>query len=559
MVSSRGLPHNPNAERWLIGALLAGQDRFGRSTLADLGDLETIDFYDCRHQMIMRTILDRRDRGESCDALAVAEDLERRGLLAEATGDAGAIFLVQLMDETPSVLHLDEWTKAIRDAAIQRETLLKAKSLAAGLHDPTADPSLLAEEADRLAALIRSGKKTKSRPHLELVRVSEVEAQAVEWLWPNRVPLGKLTLLCGDPGLGKSHLTADIAARVTTGSRWPDDPAPCLPGSVILFSAEDDVADTIRPRLERAGADVTKVHVLESVKARNPKTGIMERRSFSLADDLPALEQNLQTIGDVKLLVIDPVSSYTGGVDSHKNAEVRSLLAPLAELAQRYGVAVLAVTHLSKGAGGKAVYRATGSLAFAAAARAVWMIAKDLDEPTKRLLLPVKCNIAPELSGLSFHIQSDFGGSFVAWDANPIPMTADGYLLAESKQQENRSHDPTALDQAVAFLENQLADGPMLTTELKSGATANGISAKTLERARDRSGVKARKREDRKWEVYFPDRDQRQSLHHGEVDDVGGIDGVDLLNPDQCSQQDRQERQRCQDIQEDHVGDLLPD
>ncbi|MDX1965775.1 MAG: AAA family ATPase, partial [Planctomycetaceae bacterium] len=437
-------------------------------------------------------------------------------------------FLMQLMEEAPDIWHTAEWVRLIREASVRRDALIRAKSLAAELNDPSADPALLADDAERLAKLIRTRERPQARPQLQLVRVADVEPEPVTWLWPNRIPLGKLTLLCGDPGLGKSHLTTDIAARVTRGDRWPDDPTRCQIGSVILFSAEDDVADTIRPRLDRAGADVRKVHVLESVKAPNPKTGVMERRSFSLGEHLPALEQCLQTIGDVRLLVIDPVSSYTGKTDSHKNAEVRTLLGPLADLAQRYDVAVLAVTHLSKGSGGKAVYRATGSLAFAAAARAVWMLARDLDDPAKRVLLPVKCNVAKELTGLAFKIRDDGGGSFVAWDADPVPMTADEYLAAEAKRQDKpEGDDATALGVAVDFVKEQLSAGPMLSAELAAGASANQIKSKTLERARNNLGCKARKRGDGKWEVLLPGHEQRQTPHRGDVDGVDVLGDVD--------------------------------
>ena len=193
--------------------------------------------------------------------------------------------------------------------------------------------------------------------------VASVDRQQLEWLWPGRIPLGKLTLMCGDPGLGKSFVTLDMAARVSTGDPWPDTSLLRQPaGGVVLFNAEDDLADTIAPRLDRMGADDKRIVAIEGVAVQS------QQRHFSLEIDLPRLEEVLDDNPDARLVVIDPVSAYCGSVDSHKNADVRGLLAPLANLASRRRVAIVCVTHLSKSGGNKAVYRAMGSLAFAAAA-----------------------------------------------------------------------------------------------------------------------------------------------------------------------------------------------
>lgn len=387
--------------------------------------------------------------------------------------------------------------EALREAQFQRKRRQKLAELERLPRD-----RFLRETHNWLASLSES----RPRAEIALTNVSTVEPKSVSWLWPNRIPAGKLSLLCGDPGLGKSHATMDIAARVSNGWQWPDDPTTSPPGKVIIFSAEDDIADTIRPRLDRAGADVRNVYCLESVTTPDPKTGELKHAAFSLAEHVPLLADSVNKLGNVKLIIIDPVSSYTGTTDSHKNAEVRTMLAPLVDLAEAQGFAILAVTHLSKGAGGKAVYRATGSLAFAAAARAVWMLAKDLDDPSRRLLLPVKCNIAPELSGLAFCIQSDSGGSFVAWEADPVAMTGDGYLAEEQKRQTSgKEDDESARSEAVEFLKDRLAAGPVVSKDLEADAKEHGIKQRTLERAVKELQVKSRKRGDGKWEKYIPE------------------------------------------------------
>jgi len=188
-----------------------------------------------------------------------------------------------------------------------------------------------------------------------------VNEETVNWLWPNRIALGKLNLLVGDPGLGKSFITCDLAARVSTGAAWPDGAPNDGPGGVLLLNAEDGPADTIKPRLRVAHADMERIAYMPYVD---------KGRFFSLSKHIGFLAENAATIPGLKLIVLDPVSAFLSGVDSHKNTDVREALAPLSALAEQTGAAVLAVSHLNKGVG-QAVYRATGSLAFTAASRSV--------------------------------------------------------------------------------------------------------------------------------------------------------------------------------------------
>jgi len=155
-------------------------------------------------------------------------------------------------------------------------------------------------------------------PKAILRNLDDVERQLLEWLWPGRIPLGKLTLLAGDPGLGKSFVTLDIAARVSRGDSWPDTPLlKQSAGNVVLFNAEDDLADTIAPRLDQAKADDTRIVAVEGVAAFG------QRRHFSLEHDLPRLEEVLKNHSDTRLVVIDPIAAYCGNIDSHRNTDVR--------------------------------------------------------------------------------------------------------------------------------------------------------------------------------------------------------------------------------------------
>lgn len=262
-----------------------------------------------------------------------------------------------------------------------------------------------------------------------IVRLCDVAPRPLEWLWPGRIPLGKLSLICGDPGTGKSLLVADLAARVSAGLAWPDAPAHRAAGDVWLISLEDDLADTIRPRLDAAGAAVSRVHALPDV--------------FSLDAVLARLDGALAGTQGARLLIIDPIAACLGKVDSHKNADVRGALAPLALMAARRGVAVVCIHHLNKSATGPALYRAAGSLAFAAAARAVWLVATDRDDKRRRLFLPIKNNLAEALTGLAYRIEGDKARAVgrIAWDPRPIEASADEALAVLTSEDTDRRRD----------------------------------------------------------------------------------------------------------------------
>lgn len=317
-----------------------------------------------------------------------------------------------------------------------------------------------------------------------LRRLSDVQPEEVQWLWPGRMAIGKINLLFGDPGLGKSFITLDMAARVSTGRCWPDG-TPCEKGSVILLNCEDDLADTIRPRLDAACADVANIVALEGVKMPG-ENGRMIERSFSLAD-LPILADAVRSAPGVRLVVIDPVSAYLADSDSHKNAEIRGLLAPLARLAADHRLAVVMVTHMSKAAGGRAMYRAMGSLAFIAAARSAWVVAKDKDDPRRRLFLPAKNNIGNDETGLAYNITD----GMVAWERDPVTMSVDEALGAENGggDEPRRGPEPVIQDEARRWLLHLLSDGAVAVARIKAESQAAGMAWRTVHRAADSLGA----------------------------------------------------------------------
>jgi len=297
-------------------------------------------------------------------------------------------------------------------------------------------------------------------------------------------------MLAGHPGLGKSQVTVSMAAVITTGGSWPVDRTPCKRGAVIILSAEDDLADTIRPRLEAADADLDRCHIATAVREPN-KDGAAVTRCFNLAADIERLGSLAEKIGDVALIVIDPITAYLGGVDSHKNADVRALLAPLAAMAAEREVAIVCVSHLTKSGNTEAMLRVMGSLGFVAAARAAYLVAKDPEDPDRRLFLPMKNNIAEDRGGLAFWVRgrdlrNGIGTSCVEWDSEPVSMTADE-AMAPVGDPEERS----ALEDAKKFLRGLLANGLVSSKQVRANAREEGYAQPTIRRAQQALGIKA--------------------------------------------------------------------
>lgn len=396
----------------------------------------------------------------------------------------------------PAQLH----AMSCRVEAMQPGVDLARDDLLAAEREPMfrkVDANVLAALSGGLQVSARVAATPQEHPSTIVVRrMSDIEAKPISWLWPGRIARGKVSMIAGHPGLGKSQVTAALAAVVTTGGKWPVDRTACDRGSVILLNAEDDAADTIRPRLEAAGADVTRIEIIEAVADGYHADGSENRRGFNLKADLGALDTLLAARRDVALVVIDPVSAYLSGVETHVNADVRAVLAPLGELAARHGVAIVCVSHLNKAGANKpgagdALLRVSGSLAFVAAARAAYIVVRDAENNARRLLLPAKNNVGKDQAGLAFSVESYQlpGGietSRVLWEPEPVTVTADEAMAAPATDE-----DRTMTDEAVAFLRAALSGGArLLGREIKRDAIDAGISDKALRSARIRLGIK---------------------------------------------------------------------
>ena len=321
---------------------------------------------------------------------------------------------------------------------------------------------------------------------LRIVKASEVKIKPVKWLWPGVLAQGKLVIIAGEPGLGKSQISLFVCATVSNGGEWPVSGEVSEKGSSLILSAEDGVEDTIVPRLTAAGADLSKIEILQAVKLGKGK-----ERSFDLTKDVDRLRDATRDKDDVRLIVVDPISAYLGGTDSHKNADVRAALTPIIEFAEEIGACLLCVSHLNKTKQVSALSRITGSIAFAASARSLYLVARDPEDPNLRLMLSLKNNLAKETHGFRYQIEekslSEVTASYVSWKNDIVELSPE-----EVMNNQNASYGNN--EAATKFLLEALEDGSEIPAkEINSEGLELGFSTKVLWKAKEKIGVKSRK------------------------------------------------------------------
>lgn len=327
---------------------------------------------------------------------------------------------------------------------------------------------------------------------VELIRASTIAPQPVSWLWNGWLAQGKLHVFGGAPGTGKTTISMNLAATVSTGGCWPDGSRAPV-GDVLIWSGEDSAEDTLVPRLRAAEADLDRIFFIDTLRDKRGQ------RPFDPARDMARLEEKLRDSGNIRLMIVDPIVSAVSG-DSHKSAEVRRALQPLVDLADRRGIALLGITHFSKGTGGRdPVERITGSLAFGALARVVLVAAKRQDGgvvgEASRVFLRAKSNVGPDSGGFGYDLQQDevqgcsgIVSSLVVWGH---AIEGEAREILESAESSDDDGEGGTLVHAKRFLAGLLEGGPVCQPTIKRDAEGAGYSWATIRRAKKALGVEA--------------------------------------------------------------------
>jgi hypothetical protein len=317
---------------------------------------------------------------------------------------------------------------------------------------------------------------------VEAIPVSQITPKAIQWLWPNRLALGKLAILDGDPNLGKSLVTLDLCARITTGRPFPNGSPSPGPANVLVINGEDGTEDTVKPRLAALQADLDRVFVVHRKECSG--SSLLLR----LPSDVAVLARLIEQTG-AKLVVIDPIVAFLDpGVQVASDASVRQALQPLIDLAQRFQCVILLVRHLNKTASHAAMYRGGGSIGFVGVCRSAWLVARAPKNPRQCILAEVKNNLAGPQTSLRYEVVAPAGEvARVNW-LGLCSLNADQVLAIAAK-----SRMGTAIVRATEFLQVFLKDGPRISGEIWEAAGECCFGERTLGKAKKQLKVASKK------------------------------------------------------------------
>lgn len=305
----------------------------------------------------------------------------------------------------------------------------------------------------------------RDEPNLKLINMEQVEVEKIDWLLYPFIPFGKVTIVQGDPGEGKTTMVLQIIAKLTKGEAvlpsGSDEPAleaktmDLEPVNVIYQTAEDGLGDTIKPRLLSAGADCSRVMVIDD---NDQALTMMDAR----------LEEAIIKT-KARLVVLDPIQGFLGAaVDMHRANEIRPLMKRVAVLAEKYHCAIILIGHMNKNSNGKSSYRGLGSIDFQAAARSVLIVGRIKDEPEIRVVCHVKSSLAPEGKSIAFRLDKDTGFEWIG----EYDISADDLLSGDNRGQK--------IHEAKEFLKEILVSGSVAQTKVAEEAESRGIKKKTL-------------------------------------------------------------------------------
>ena len=455
-------PRDVPAERNLIGSVLASPE-----AMAGVGEVVADrDFFDPELRTIYSAVAKRHASGNPIDPSLVAADV------ANAIEDAHSK-LSDIAATAPDARNAVQYARIVSDFSVMRQLLTITDGVRSGVHDRQ-DIGELVENLAYDVSELRRGHR--GGPRADVVSLAGVEPMRTEWIWRQWIPAGTMSLLDGDPGLGKSTITIDLAARISNGWALPPvlSSAPVYrPANVVMMSAEDDLQRTIRQRVGAADADLHRLHVITSMDNND--------RLPELPKDIPAIQRVVEKL-DASLLVIDPLAAFIGqGVDTHRDSDVRRCLHRLARMAEESGVAVLLVRHLTKEAGKIAKYRGGGSIGIIGAARSAMIVAEHPKDDCC-VLASTKSNLGPTPGSLQYRIRSARDTSNIEW-LGSTPLSANDLVLAKPAKQSPK------VDQCVELLLDMLADKPIGAKEATARCTKAGFSDSTIKRARKKAKV----------------------------------------------------------------------
>jgi hypothetical protein len=454
---SRVPPYDENAERSLLGACLLKAEAITRA----IEVVSPEDFYRPAHALVFDAVLALHIKGAAVDPTTVAAELAQAGQLELAGGLAE---LISLQSDTPSTGNAGRYAGIVADRSLMRRFIAVGGEIAEMGYSMPEDLDAAAERAHELLGRLNGA----GRSPLVIRSFADIEQEPVEWVWQDRIPRRAVTIMAGDPGVGKSFVAIALAAGLSVGAALPGAKA-IGPTGTIIVSYEDAAEVTLKARIKACAADQRLIFNLDGVA-----DGI-GLRAFR-PDDSPRLERELERRPEVGLVVVDPVGSLLAGkLDMGRDNEVRGALQPLVDLADRRNVAVLAVMHLRKEDTARVIYRVGGSMGgFVGLARSVLVVCKE-EASGRRAVTHPKCNVGRETESVEYVLGADgtFAWKGVAKDLSAEEMLASGQQVAETKR-----------DQAGEWLTKYLrSHGHVRRDDVYRAGRRRNFSPGTLRRA----------------------------------------------------------------------------
>lgn len=477
------------AERAVLGAIITDN-----SLLSQAAVLQAQDFGNSAHRLIFGTIAELSKAGTAADIITVTQALTAKRQLS-AVGGAG--YVASLYDGRLLPASLGHWVALVRQGAARRLAEKEAEALQALAPNPAVSTEQLAARFAEASATLESYQKPATS---YLSRVSDVQPQAVDWLWEGRIPKGTLTVFDGDPGRGKGLVVCDLAARITTGRDMPDG-SPGAVGRVLYLTTEDAISFVVRPRLDVARANIDLVFVL------TPGSEAL----IKFPDNCDLLKRSVREL-EAALVIIDPLSAFLGdSINSHKDSDIRRALTPLHQLAEGTGVSIIGIRHLNKSNGVSAMYRGGGSIAIAAAARSLVVFGSDPEQQGDRIMGWVKLNIAELPCSLRYQVETVVHPALKDKYGKPAEIAKVRWLGesdVHADQLVQAAPDPehqSQLDEGCELIRQIFGDSTqVLAMEAEKALRDAGISDGTKARARRKLGVASRKSSfNGKWEWFL--------------------------------------------------------
>ena len=375
----------------------------------------------------------------------------------------------------------------VRQAHAQRLAILRCRDAVNVLRAGGPSPEAVAAVTDQLGRVVDVMHRREARGRrLRVRKASEIQTKPIEWLWPRRISRGSLTIITGMPGLSKTTLTYDIAARITTGGKWPDGTGSAPRGGVILFGMEDDPEKVVVPRLMAADADLELVRIVDGVEEGRQRDEAW-LSPVSIDRDIALVREQLDAFPDCRAVMFDPLSQFIE-CEENSNAQTRAALAPLVNLAQERGVAIVAVMHMNKKTDSMMIQRIAGAGSYGQMARHILFVGNDPDDPStgldrRRAMIVVKNSYGPSNCGQLYRVMTRSGDQpAIEWIDGTVERDAEALNPKPAgvtrEYQEKRG-------EAVDAMRDLLAGGPRPGAEVEADLKAQGFRRRQIDHAAD--------------------------------------------------------------------------